>query len=262
MIKIIILSFFFFLSSLAIAQEKPPSKIIQIMMNNLEIDYFVSGIEKLKRYQSIEEIDEFDYRLKPFQKHANLWTVFDEENYQAKFIHHLQESFTSKDLYKINDEFLNKPFLVKILKRLSINRDIFTFLRNLSETNSKITNIDEKKLVIIDKIYQIHNYTVQLEQLNTLLKEFINKEVNLKSNSSASGDQINISLVLLEERLKNSEMFLKHYLVYELQGLKIREINEYIRIINKDPIYKVFATFIINYHFDHLRSFFEINQSI
>ena len=104
----LILSLLFSMSALSYGEVE--NKHIEDLLDTLEVNKFVAGVTKLKKYKSLERIDEVDYELRRYFRHIKLWYYFDEENYKDQLKEKIADNFTIYQIKWIKRSFKRHIF--------------------------------------------------------------------------------------------------------------------------------------------------------
>ncbi len=247
----------YYLLFISLAATADVNKKVDSILMTLEFDSFVQGVEKVKQLKSIEKLDEIEYELKRFQSHLGIWSFFDEERYLTELKYTLKKGFKEEDLASIED-LLTNPFIVKTIKKLSVNRDVFTFIHNVRESDVRIYNVDKDRLKMLEDLYGLIGLQIQHEYIQNVLKNYVESgNDSIREFSMVTKKNILISPVLMERRLKRSKEFLLEYIAVDLSGIQAYELKELKRRLEQKPVHSRFFNFIMNFHFTYMKAFYE-----
>lgn len=222
--------------------------LINETLSLIEVQSFLKSLEKIKSYKSVSHIKEMDYQMKKYYSNIKEWYFFDEKSYKENLISKINVSMSKDALSKVLKTAKN-PFYVKVLKSLSIDRDIFNFHEQL--LNEKYVNvvIPDSRLKLLNSLYDFLAYEIQknnIDQRLNFLSE--SKALIVKILKAGKTDDVFLNPDMVSSRLNNSKSFILQFMANDLKGFKHYELREFMRLIKDDDVLQ-FTQLILNYHF-------------
>ncbi len=255
--KLIILLIVFFQFSICSFASDKKDKLIYQVLERIGVLEFSNNIKKIKKYNSIAEIDELDYQLKWYYENLKSWYFFDEVDYEKGLIKKLDKNFKFSELEDIHKMLLN-PFVVKMLSTLVTKRDIFRFHHRSILTDSGVATSAAKRYAIIKNLYLLHGMSIQKEVMEKRQNEYVSSGRTIVGIvNRKNGEKLFINPLKLKKRLAESEKYFINYLGEELIGYRHFELKEYLRKMKKSIVGQKFIQLYTNYHFLYMTKYLE-----
>ena len=153
--------FFILLPTLVFGQiNKKLDKEVDKVLETLEVLKFIKSVQKIKSYKDPSEINEMEYEMKMFFNKINFWFYFDPVDYKASLKKNLRITFSIEQMKAIKQSIKN-PFVAKVIKSLTLYRDVFSEYHNLILSEKKPEAIRETRFTLVKNLfnsllYEIH----------------------------------------------------------------------------------------------------------
>lgn len=234
---------------------------VEKLLRTIGIEKFVNSLKKIKKYNSIEEIDELDYELKWYYENLRLWYYFDEEGFRDGLAYKIKNNFNSKELSLILTTF-KSPFNLKVINSLVLKRDIFKFHHDSIITDYDPVKLPESRMKVLKNIYLLTGMVIQKEKMELRQEDFVKSGRTILSIiDKKEGTRVFINPSKLKKRFENSEEYFLTYLGSELSSYRHYELREFMRKMKKSVTLQKFIQIYVNYHFLYLTKYmFKVEQ--
>lgn len=233
------------------------SEKVEVFLQQIDLKKFSDDIKKIKEFKKIEEIDELNYNLKPFFKNLRYWYYFDEENFYSEFRHKLNLNFKEKELEELI-QFTKNPFVVKMLNKLILRRDLFEFSNNIIDYDYKYPEFAESRYDIMNALYDFIGGDIQSEYTEKKLHQIIGDgKTTLTVLSKSRGEKIFINPNELKNRYNNTKKFIVDAIAFEMRDVRHYEVREFIRLLKKNKKNQLFVQLYANFHFLYMMKYID-----
>ena len=253
MLKILILIFLIPFSAFT-QIDKKLDKEVDKALETLEVQKFVTSVQKIKSYKDPSEINEMEYEMKMFFDKIKFWYYFDPLDYKASLKRNLRISFNIEEMKSIRASIKN-PFVVKVIKSLSLYRDVFGEYHNLILTKVTPKPIVDSRFVLINNLFNVLGMSVQQELADKRISQLVNSGLVSVPMLGAKDDVAIIDTTGLEQRQKKLNRYLVMVLANHLKSYRHYEIREFLRLMGEDPLLKKFTQLLVNFHFLYLYNY-------
>ena len=234
------------------AQEAQVKSVIEL----LEVDKFVASIEKIRSYKDPSQIDEVNYEMKLFFKNINYWFYFDQNDYLGSLKRNIRLAFTVQELKQIN-LLLKNPFYVKILKALTVYRDVFGDYHQLVQYDKNPSAIRESRQMILTSLFN----GLDMNSQELLARKRLQKIIDAGAgNITMLGKTDNLMFVdgnKLKKRGEDLRSYLVKVLGEHLKTFRHYELREFLRVIKREKQFKKLSQMVINFHYLYLFNYIE-----
>ena len=226
-------------------------------MNSLKINgEDLCSIKKINSYTSIEQINELEYELKSLYKNKEYWKDFDHFLFVEGFKVKLEKNFSIDELIELY-KVLSKPFYVKVLKAVTLDRDLYSFHLRQLMPKYKVSSVAKGRYALIKNVFLLHGMGIQVERSREILSIYTSmgiSQTRIVDFSNGTKHLINPNKLIV--RSSNLESFTINSLARDLAGFRHYELREYLRVMNKKSIQK-FLQLYTNYHFLFISNYIE-----
>lgn len=229
---------------------------VDLLLDEVEFSNFVSGISKVKKYKSVEDIGTVEYRLKKYYKYTSFWKQFDEWDYSEKLKDKLTSTFTNKEILEILKK-VSSPFLSKMIKSLSTERNYFEIYASALSPHFRQGRISKNNKKILQSLYGVLGLKIQADILSETISEIIKSKVlkvPLVSSDLKGKKYILVETRHLQKIVTEMGPFTLGFLAEDLSFYSKNEIREFLRQTNSPLIHK-FLQFYVNYHFIYFTNY-------
>lgn len=237
------------------AKKTPKEKAIDKLLTTIQVNDFVKNVKKIKKYETVADIKELDYKLKSFFKNVKLWYYFDEVNFKKGLEKKLDKGLSLSEIREV-DSLFKKPFFLKVLNASVLHRDLFAYNKNSVEENFVLPEVADSRFTLMTNMYNLYGMDIQKEELVTRLKPLVGSgKVMVKVLTKKRKNAVFIDPVKLEKRMKNPKEFIVKYLAMDLKDFRHYEIREYFRKFKNNKSAQKFLQLYANYHFLYLTKY-------
>jgi hypothetical protein len=225
------------------------------LLNTIGVTKFNESIKRIKKYNSVEEIDELDYELKWYYSNLRLWYYFDGESFARGLRGKLEKNFSNNEIREINKVF-QKPFNIKVLNALALRRDVFRFNHQSVLTDEKTIPLLKSRYSLMKNIYKLHGMSIQKELIEKRQSDFVlsgRTIVTIFSKKDGSKHFVNPSE--LKKRMEKAEEYFITSLGTDLSSFRHYELREYIRVMKKSVTVQKFLQLYVNYFYLYLTEY-------
>lgn len=233
------------------------NKAVANIITSLEVKEFIDHVNQIKKYKSVDQVKQKNYKMKKFFSNKKLWHYFDTDNFEKGLERRLKKNFSLDELQRLN-KYIKQPFVSKVLSSSILHRDLFTFNKNsLSELYTP-EKIQKSRYILIENLFNLHGMEIQQENLEKKLKRLVRSgKVNIKVLTKNKKNEIFVDPKKLENRLKNSKDFIVKHFASELTQFRHYEIRDYFRRCRKSRLMQRFVQLYANYHFIYMMKYID-----
>lgn len=255
MARVLILFCLLLASPVSAKKTNPKKQAIEKLLTTIQVNDFVSNVQKIKKYNSVSDIKELDYKLKQFFRNIKLWYFFDEQNFKKGLVEKFEKGLSLAEIREVNSIF-KKPFFLKVLNASVLHRDLFAYNENSVDENYELPEVAESRYTLMVNMYNLYGMDIQKEELVNRLKPIVGSgKVMVKVLSKKRKNTVFIDPVRLEKRMKDPKDFIVKYLASDLKDFRHYEIREYFRKFKHSQSAQKFLQLYANYHFLYLTKY-------
>ena len=248
---IIYLSVILFTQNLFSQEEIKLNILIQ-----LGIAEFIQEIETIKTKKNITQASEFEFSLRPYFKHKNIWEKFDTQEYKSLWGDKFNTAFSKSERKQINLK-LNNIFLRKVLNEITFKVDFFEFYNRLKiiEDYDQFVRVGYKQEC--EKLIKLVYLDIFKDYVRPLLDQYQSADGQALTYNLFTSNSTLLNWNQIEKRKSELDDFLMRFYQSSWKKLSVTELREFNRQLVVDPLLKKFTILFVNYHYLYLLQFTE-----